>query len=155
MKRFFLILAAALTLGMISSCDRYDDGRPEKEVISEFKRMYPEAFDVEWDWDGTYWEVSFETGKRPNGVGHEAWYDRSGKWIMTSTEIALSSVPQKIMNILAAHPDYGTASFTDNEAEYIETPSGNFYRFSLTDGSMKFEVDVNINGEVRFAKYDF
>ena len=154
-KKIMLILVAAMSLGVVFSCDRYDDGRPSKDVRNEFKKMYPDAFDVEWEWDGTYWEVSFETGTRPDGVEHEAWYDKSGNWIQTSTDMALASVPQKIIAFLTADSNYGTASYADNEAKYIETPTGNFYRFTLSDGSRKFEVDVNINGEVKFVKYDF
>ena len=66
-----MILAAVLAATMIS-CDKYEDGRPSKDVISQFDRMYPEAFDVEWGREGTYWEVSFETGARPNGIEHES-----------------------------------------------------------------------------------
>ena len=83
MKRIIVIAVIAAALTAISSCDRYDDGRPGKNVRSEFARMYPEAFDVEWEWDGKYWNVSFETGTRPNGIEHEAWYDADGNWIKT------------------------------------------------------------------------
>lgn len=155
MKRLLYVLTAALAIFASVSCDRYDDGRPSKDLRSEFNRMYPDAFDVEWDWDGTYWEVSFETGSRPDGVEHEAWYDRSGQWIRTSTEMLLSAVPQRIKDYLFADPAYTAASFADNDAEYIETPSGNFYRFDIYSGDRKIEVDVNINGEVTFARYDF
>lgn len=155
MRRILVILAAVLAVLTAASCDRYDDGRPAKDVRSEFNRMYPGAFDVEWDWDGTYWEVSFETGSRPNGVEHEAWYDRSGQWVMTSTEMFLSAVPQNVKDFLFADPDYTAASFADNDAEYIESPSGNFYRFDIYDGDRKIEVDVNLNGEVTIARYDF
>ena len=117
--------------------------------------MYPDAFDVEWEWDGKYWEVSFETGSRLNGTEHEAWYDDGGDWLRTKTEIPLSAVPQKIINILAGDMTYGTASYADNDADYIETPSGNFYRFDLRLNGVVVEVDVNVNGEVALARQDF
>lgn len=83
MKRIVIFAAIAAALMTTASCDRYDDGRPDKNVRSEFARMYPDAFDVEWEWDGKYWNVSFETGTRPNGIEHEAWYDTDGNWIKT------------------------------------------------------------------------
>ena len=83
MKRIMIFAAIAAALMTTASCDRYDDGRPDKNVRSEFERMYPDAFDVEWEWDGKYWKVSFETGTRPNGIEYEAWYDTDGNWIKT------------------------------------------------------------------------
>lgn len=148
-----MMLFAALLAAMLVSCDKYEDGRPQKNVINEFKSMYPDAFDVEWGWEGIYWEVSFETGSRPNGVEHEALYDTDGNWIQTKTEIPVSSVPQKIKDFLTADPTYGSASLADNEADYFETPSGNFYRFSIRLDGIAIEVDVNENGEVSPASY--
>ena len=41
-----MMAAAALTL---LSCEKYDDGKPQKNVRSEFNRMYPGARDVTSD----------------------------------------------------------------------------------------------------------
>ena len=155
MKKIMMIMAVAVAALVMISCERYDDGRPQKDVRNEFNRMYPEAFDVEWEWNGTHWDVSFETGSRQNGTVHEARYDKSGNWLMTKTEMLITAVPQQIKDFLSASPDYGTAPYADNDAEFIETPSGNFYRFDLRVNGVVVEVDVNANGEVTFAKYDF
>lgn len=152
MKRILAFLALMASVMTYVSCERYEDGRPSKDVRSEFNKMYPDAFDVDWEWDGTHWKVTFETGTRPNGTEKEAWYDKSGKWIRTATDIPLSSVPQNIMTYLAMDPDYGRASIVDDEVEYIETPSGNFYRFELSVTGRRTEVDVNVNGVVSLAK---
>lgn len=153
MRRTLLIIAA-VALFAASACEKYDDGRPSKDVRSEFNRMYPDAWDVEWDYEGTCWEVSFETGKRPNGIEHTAWYGTDGTWIRTSTDILLSAVPEDIKNYLATS-EFGSVRLTDNDAEYIETPSGNFYRFDMSAGGEKIEVDVNENGDVSRAGYGF
>lgn len=155
MKKIMIVAAVAVAALMMVSCDKYEDGRPSKDVRNEFSRMYPDAFDVEWEWNGTYWDVSFETGKRPNGTEHEAWYDKDGNWLRTVTEMLVSAVPQQIKDFLAADPTYGQGSIADPEAEYIETPEGNFYRFDVSLAGNRVEVDVNVNGEVTFAKYDF
>lgn len=155
MKKIMMIMAVAVAALVMISCERYDDGRPQKDVRNEFNRMYPEAFDVEWEWNGTHWDVSFETGLRQNGTEHEARYDKAGNWLMTKTEMLIAAVPQQIKDFLSASPDYGTAPYADNDAEFIETPSGNFYRFDLRVNGVVVEVDVNANGEVTFAKYDF
>lgn len=154
MKRIIVILALAASFLAAWSCDKYEDGRPSKDIRNEFQRMYPDAWDVEWEYQGSRWEVSFETGKRPEGKEHTAWYDASGGWIMTETEVFLSEVPQQIKAYLA-ESEYGSAQFTDNDAEYIMTPAGNYYRFDVRDGKDQFEVDVNEDGQVSLAAYGF
>lgn len=149
-----LFIIAAVALFAASACEKYDDGRPSKDVRSEFNRMYPDAWDVEWEYEGTCWEVSFETGKRPNGIDHTALYGTDGTWISTSTDILLSAVPEDIRNYLATS-EFGSARIIDNDAEYIETPSGNFYRFDMSAGGERIEVDVNENGDVSLAGYGF
>lgn len=154
MKRIMMILTVAVTFLTVMSCDKYEDGRPSKDVRKEFERMYPDARDVEWEYQGAYWEVSFETGSRPDVKEHTAWYDKDANWIQTKTEIFLSEVPQAIKDYLAAS-EYGTGQFEDNDAEFYETQSGNFYRFDMRYGGVEMEVDVNENGEVSPAKYGF
>lgn len=146
MKRF-LVIFACLAAAVFVSCDKYEDGKPSKDVRSEFNRMYPDARDVEWEYQGAYWEVSFETGPRPEGTDHTAWYDMNGAWVQTCTEVFLSAVPQEILNYLKAS-EYGTGQFEDNDAECFETPAGNFYRFDLRYEGQKIEVDVTEDGKV-------
>ena len=145
MRRTLLIIAA-VALFAASACEKYDDGRPSKDVRSEFNRMYPDAWDVEWEYQAGLWKVSFETGNRPHGTDYEAWYDSEGNWVDT--------VPEDIRNYLATS-EFGSARIIDNDAEYIETPSGNFYRFDMSAGGERIEVDVNENGDVSLAGYGF
>lgn len=151
MKKIAVMIMAAFSALMMVSCDKYEDGRPQKSVINEFKRMYPDAFDVEWEWQGTNWEVSFETGKRPNGIEHEAWYDTDGNWIRTETDLLLANVPQNIKDYLAADPTYGNAYNTDHDVDYIQTPDGEYYRFELLVGGVQVRVDVTPDGKVTLA----
>ncbi len=147
-------MAAAAALFIIGSCDKYDDGRPAKDVRSEFANMYPDAWDVEWEYDGLYWEVSFETGKRPNGTEHEAWYDMSGNWIQTKTELAYTAVPQKIKDYLSAS-EYGNMKLESHFVDFYETTNGNYYRFDIHLDGREAEVDVTEDGKVSLAGYDY
>lgn len=149
-----------MTLGIIAagllfvSCDKYEDGRPSGEVRAEFSAMYPDAKDVEWDRERTFWSVSFETGSLPNRVEHEAYFDQAGNWVMTKTEMLLTAVPQSVKDALAANVEYGNLPFRDNDADKYQMPSGVFYRFDLTKDGREVEVDVNENGAVSSARYD-
>lgn len=150
-----LFIASALLAGMLMgvSCDKYEDGRPAKPVRDDFNTAYPDARDVEWERQGQYWVVSFETGPIQNGTDHEVWYDLSGAWVMSMTEVSLADVPQNIKDYLAADPVYGKAMFEDYDAEYIEKPSGSFYRFDMRLDGREVDVDVTPDGEVAAAKY--
>lgn len=145
MKKILILAATVFALAIIS-CEKYDDGRPEQIVRKSFNDTYPEAFDVEWEWEGRYWEVSYETGSRPEGTEHEAWFDKDGNWIRTKTEVLISDVPQDILDLIKADPTYGKASFSDNDAEYIQTPSEDYYRFDLRLDGRETNVDVSKNG---------
>lgn len=155
MKKVLYTICVALIAVSVLSCDRYEDGRPQKSVIKEFNNMYQDAKDVEWESEGGYWKVSFETGTRPNRIEHEAWYDEAGNWVMTETDMFLSSVPQSIKDFLASDAVYGASSFRDNDVEFWQTPSGNFYRFDLRLDGREVEVDVTEDGKVSLAGYDF
>lgn len=154
MKRLVIIISAAALLMATAACEKYEDGRPSKDVRSEFARMYPDAWDVEWEYQGQMWEVTFETGSRLNGTEHEAWYDMSGSWVRTVTDVFLSSVPQDIRDYLLAS-EFGSGQFTDNDADYIQTPDGNYYRFDIRMDGLEIEVDVTESGNVSISVYGF
>ncbi len=154
MKRIFAILAVVAGIIMVASCDRYEDGRPAKDTIREFESMYPDAWDVEWEYDGLYWEVNFETGKRPNGTDHTAWYDMSGNWLKTKTEVAYSAVPKDIIGYFEAS-EYGNRQMEDHFIDFYETPAGNFYRFEIYLDGRETGVDVTEDGKVSLAGYDY
>lgn len=155
MKKIFTILTVIAAVILSVSCEKYEDGKPSKDVRTEFADMYPDAWDVEWERNGSGWIVSFETGKRPNGTEHKAWYDKDGAWIQTVTDVILADVPQSIKDYLQ-ESEYAQAQFEDYDAEYFETQTGdNFYRFDLVMGGRDIEVDVNTNGEVTPARYGY
>lgn len=154
MKKILICLAVAMVGVAIMSCEKYEDGRPDRSVIKEFNRMYPDAKDIEWEPEGGYWKVSFETGTAPGRVEREAWYDAAGNWIRTETDMYLSSVPQNIRDFLAAS-EYASAVPEDNDVEYVETPDGNYYRFDLRLSGTSVYVDVTEEGKVSQAKFDW
>ena len=156
MKRILTLLTIAAAMIVSASCEKYEDGKPSKDVRAEFAKMYPDAWDVEWDrYSDGGWVVSFETGKRPDGTDRKAFYDKSGNWIQTITDVLLADVPQNIKNYLQ-ESEYGQAQFEDNDAEYFEIQSGDsFYRFDLVMGGREIEVDVNTGGEVTPAQYGY
>lgn len=155
MKGFLFISTVFVAIMAFVNCDKYEDGRPDKAIINQFNAMYPDARDVDWDREGEYWVVSFETGPRADDIDHEMWFNAAGEWMMTETELKLAEVPQTIKDYLAADPTYGKAPFDDDDVKFIETPSGNFYRFDLKLNGRDVDVDVTEDGIVKAAKYGF
>lgn len=152
MKKFIYTLSITVIAVVAIMCEKYDDGIPAKSVRNEFKSMYADAKDVEWEREGGYWKVSFETGSYADRIDHEAWYDEAGNWIMTETDMLISSVPQAIKDYLSADPVYGGATIRDNDVEYWQKPDGNFYRFDLRYEGREVEVDVTEDGKVSLAR---
>lgn len=150
MKKYIFIAAMALSLLALASCEKYEDGRPSKAVRNEFKSMYPDARDIEWEVEAGYWAVSFETGKAPDVKERTAWYDAAGNWIRTKTEIPVSALPQEIKNYISGS-SYAGATIADVDADYYETPSGNFYRLDIIYDGVKMEIDVSEDGKVTVA----
>ena len=149
MKRRMIAVLFALTFVFVSlSCQAYDDGLPPKAARNEFKAMYSNVRDVEWDREGVNWSVSYEIDR----VEYESLYTSDGRWLMTQKEVSYSNVPQEIKAYLASSSEYGSLRLDDNTVEYFQTPSGNFYRFELESNGRDIEVDVSEDGTVSLAR---
>lgn len=151
MLRIIKVFAlVALVLQMLSSCEKYEDGRPAKSVRSEFARMYPDAKDVEWEPEAGYWKISFETGKVPAVKEHEAWYDADGNWIRTETDIHESLLPKSVKDALAAS-EYASVILSGSDIEYVEAPHGNYYQLEVKYSGMEVTLKVTEDGDVSLA----
>lgn len=148
MKRlsiFFMVALAGVL--MMASCEPSDEVLPDKSVREEFAAKYPDAKDIEWDREGTYWKVSFDTGSGAARKEHEAWYSADGSWLWTETDLYLSEVPSEIMGYLA-ESIYGDSDIDGNDAEYVETPTSNYYRFEIIYGGIELIIKVDEEGHV-------
>lgn len=154
MKRFFILIALSLLAFVVIACEAKDDAKPPVSVQKEFDKMFPDATDVRWERDGQSWEATFMSAKGSMNKEYKAWYNADGSWIRTETEVLISSIPKPILAYLMSDPDYASSSFVDEDVYYIQTPSGDFYRFDLIRNGQRIVVDVNINGLVTFVKYD-
>lgn len=66
-----------------------DDYTPNSNVVNAFKSKYPDAKKVSWKIKAGYHVVDFVDGTYET----EAWYDDSGNWIATETEIPYKAMP--------------------------------------------------------------
>lgn len=147
MKRISAFAVMAALAMSLLSCEKYEDGKPSRDVRTQFKDMYPDARDVEWEAERGLWQVSFETGTPPAVKEHEAWYDSNGNWIRTETDILASELPQSVKDAIAAS-EYASAVILHDDIEYVTTPDGDYYSLELMYNGVKIRLNVTEGGEV-------
>ncbi len=100
MKKYLILVSAALTLAAIVSCsdnDSWEDYIPQVEKTLLLK--YPDAQDIEWSTWRNYLIADFDDlGEDGAIVEREAWYDSAGKWYMTDSDIAYTSLPVAVQS---------------------------------------------------------
>lgn len=91
MKRFYTF--ALCLLALMTACNDDDDSvKVPEAVTTSFDTMYPSARLDGWlTWRG-FMVADFEL----NGADHQAWYDKSGRWYMTDSEIDYRSLPAAV-----------------------------------------------------------
>ena len=147
MKRILFALIMMATAVTMFSCDKYEDGKPLKNVREAFAEMYPDARDVEWDAENGYWVVSFELGTPPDVKECEAWYDVNANWIRTETDLVDNALPQSVKDAIAAS-EYASALLSAGDVDYVETPDGNFYELEVNLHGLAIRLKVSEDGKV-------
>lgn len=93
MKKSLYILGMLLVfVGM--ACNDDDDAAwmPDEAVVRTFNQMFPGAQRVEWKTAGNYIVADFYYENQDK----DAWFNKSGKWYMTETDILFDALPEKI-----------------------------------------------------------
>lgn len=95
MKLKSLFLLPALLGILFLSCDNDDDQKVvvPSEVQNAFKTLYPSAKNLSWEDKNGYKVAEFKTS---NNEEANAWFDNSGSWYMTETDIAFNNLPQAV-----------------------------------------------------------
>lgn len=92
MKRFYITAMTLLAVALTACNDEDDKVTAPSAVRTAFESMYPDARFEGWlSWRG-YTIADFEL----NGDDAQAWYDHSGKWYMTDTEIDYRALPSAV-----------------------------------------------------------
>jgi len=104
-------------------------------VLENFKKMFPEAKDVEWDKFPDFYEVDFTDGK----LEKEAIFGNDGTWMITERTVPHNKLPQAIKDGLAKSK---YKDFKIRESAEVEMPG-------LSEA---YGVDV-VKGKEEFALY--
>ena len=76
------------SLFVFAACHDDDDDddkgyTPGKSVVAAFEAKFPNAVAVSWEKKGVYEKAEFHQ----NGQEVDAWFDASGQWMMTETDV--------------------------------------------------------------------
>ncbi len=120
-KLSVLTLAAA---GMsLTGCDK-DPGsvNVDPAVNNAFHSMYNGATRAQWEHKQGFYVVDFWQ----NGVEAEAWYDSTGAWYMTETDVRYADLPEAVRGAFAASEwagwrvdDVDKLEYPDRETVYV------------------------------------
>lgn len=163
MKRILFIAALAAATMAMSSCNKYEGDAlseavrknskmmPPKSVSDEMpedKLQIPEnARDVEWEKEGSFWVLSYDLGRGKDKKEVDVYFDADGIWMMTKTDMHIKDVPQYIKDYVTGSETYSGARF-DDDAEFVETPSGNSYCLEILLGAREIDLEVTEDGVI-------
>lgn len=94
MKIKLLLLLFVLSAVSFAGCSDDDDYIPETAVVDAFTSKYPEAKRVSWETKMDYKVAEFILANHET----EAWFDASGNWLMTETDIRFDELPLLIQD---------------------------------------------------------
>lgn len=102
---------------------------------------YPNAriVDIDVEQGGTEVEII------DNGQLREVYFDASGSWIYTKTEIGWNSLPSTVSQA------FQTSEYRDyhiDDIDFYQTEAGEFYRFDLESRNGDIKIDVAIDGQI-------
>lgn len=107
-------------------------------AVTEFiEKNYPQARIVEVERENSRIEVDIIHEK----LSKEVWLSTSCEWISTSWDVY--ALPVKVTDAIAASEYNG---YRVDDAEYVETPAGNYYRIELEQGEKEVNVKINEEG---------
>lgn len=139
MKTKLSILALAVC-GMLAftSCDDDDNNyTPDQTITKAFDTKYPNAGRVEWETKNGYEVADF----RFEGNETEAWFDNTGKWLMTKTEINYGQLPEPVRTSLEQSEYSGwKRSDIDKVERLVGSTTTTVYVIEVEQGNQ--EVDL-------------
>ena len=123
MNRFLMLVAlGAVALSGAISCEQDVKSAPSS-VETAFQAKYPGASMVEWEKQLGNYLVEFFFGSHEM----EAQFDKEGNWLWSKTEISLSEVPEKVLEVAR---NYNDGKWAIDDIDYYQRSSGvtEYYR---------------------------
>ena len=139
MKKLLPILL--LSIASILACDKHDNYIVNDYIKDFIELKYKGAriLYAEKEFNG---EVDVEIIH--NNIKKEVKFNRKNQWINTSWDVAIHQLPDIVQeSVQNSYPQY-----IIEDADYVETPTGDYYRIELEKGEWEKIVLVTANGEI-------
>lgn len=141
-KTIFILFALAVITLPFMSCD--DDKLSEaatSDIRAFVKNKYQDARIVEIDRERNTIEVDIIH----DNISKEVVFDLSNNWLYTSWDVRVSDLPQAVSAII---DDPAYTGYHIDDADFVETPNGNYYLLELEKGNTEIKVKVDETGRV-------
>ena len=124
--------------------DGYEDFipfQPSSSVEAYIKEHYPSARILDIDREKGMTEVEILDGT----ACRELLFDDGGAWVQTKTELRISALPDVVMAAIKAS-QYATYKIDD--ADFIETQTGEWYLIELESGKQDVKLRIDTTGKI-------
>ena len=130
------------TSGYDSDYD-YEDYLPsdiQSALESFINDRYPGAVIVDSEYDDGEIEVEIIH----DGRGKDVYFNKINEWLRTEWDVRKSELPAAVLTqVNAAYP-----SWKIDDAEFMETPSGNWFVIELEKGESEVKIRITANGVI-------
>ncbi|MGA8852871.1 MAG: PepSY-like domain-containing protein [Christiangramia sp.] len=145
MKRFTLIVAGLLTVGLVSCQEKKNDnkkGEVPEAVRSAFQKKYPGENDPDWEEDDHgYWESHF----KQDGEKYRADFNADGSWVETENSIKKENLPEAIKRKI--EEEYSDREIT--EVEHVDNAKeGEFYDVEFKQKGKNMDIEFREDGTI-------
>ncbi|WP_320889167.1 PepSY-like domain-containing protein [Bacteroides sp.] len=80
-----------------------------------------------------------------NNISKEVVFNSSNQWAYTSWDVHRNALPVEVTSAIASSPQY--AGYHVDEADFFETPTGEYYLVELEKGELEVKVKITTKGE--------
>ena len=124
--------------------DGYEDfipSQPSSSVDAYVKEYYPSARILDIDREKGVTEVEILDGT----VCRELLFDDGGAWMQTKTELRITALPDAVMAAIKASQ---YATYRIDDADFIETLTGEWYLVELESGKQEVKLRIDATGKI-------
>lgn len=134
MKLTHYFLVPALLGCFALGCSDKDIISPENSAHASFQQMYPEASAVEWETERNHYKVEFRIGNQEK----EAWFNQSGEWELTETDLSYAALPEAVKR---AHEAGDFKDWKVDDVDLVERKSHEaIYVLEVERGSLEYDL---------------
>lgn len=143
---FFRMMTLTFLLALVS-CSSKKEYSPGVEISNAFKSLYPHASAMHWQKKQDFAVVKFSDQHQTR----TAWFESSGTWVLTTTEIKASNLPLGVAEAIAK--EYG--GWRIDESIYVEEPNSDpLYVIEIEKGSLDMALYYTPSGVLLKAVKD-